>query len=599
MGVIQSFERKLQGAVAGTFARLFGGSVHPSEVAEALQREAANHLQHENGRTIAPNHYIVRMGRADANDVGPDRKRITAALSGLVSDYIAEQEWQTFGPVAVTLEESETLHTGQFRVRSLVDPDVGRPVPKSVPKPVPSRTWSKSSTPGPASAGDGRQTVGRRAPVPPPRAHRSAGVALMSQHPDEHQPSAAQPAAPAPGGSGADPQQQGWGQPAANWGAPPAGWGQAGPEQPAWGQAAPEQPAWGQSAPEQQGWGASPAAGSSPMPAAPGSGPAPTSGPGPAAGGYNPPSGQQAAQPDPGYGQGPGYGGGWGQPSGQQPAAYDPNQGYQAGYGQGAPQSGAQPAYGQQSYGQPQSGQQPAYGGPGGQPAWGGQPDANAQGGYGAPAPDYNAQAGYGAPAPDYGGQPGYGQQPPAQGYGGYQQPPHQAQPDYGQPQQYGYAAAPQSAPQPQYGGYAPAGPPPQQQQYGYPPQGGQAFAAGAAGAALGAQPDYQAPNYGQPAAPSDVQAVLSVDDGSHRTYQLQRGSNIIGRGQDASFRLPDTSVSRRHVDIYFDGQVAVMHDLGSTNGTSVNGSTVQTWQLADGDVIRVGHSTVVFNTHG
>ncbi len=92
---------------------------------------------------------------------------------------------------------------------------------------------------------------------------------------------------------------------------------------------------------------------------------------------------------------------------------------------------------------------------------------------------------------------------------------------------------------------------------------------------------------------------MLSVDDGSHRTYQLLRGSNIVGRGQDAGFRLPDTSVSRRHIDIYFDGQVAVMHDLGSTNGTTVNGSSVQTWQLADGDVIRIGHSTVVFNLRG
>ena len=96
-----------------------------------------------------------------------------------------------------------------------------------------------------------------------------------------------------------------------------------------------------------------------------------------------------------------------------------------------------------------------------------------------------------------------------------------------------------------------------------------------------------------------DLVAVLSVDDGSHRTYQLQRGSNIVGRGQDAGFRLPDTSVSRRHIDIYFDGQVAVLHDLGSTNGTTVNGSSVQTWQLADGDVVRIGHSTVVFNVRG
>ena len=40
MGVIQSFERRLQGAVGNTFARLFGGKVQPAEVADALQQEA-------------------------------------------------------------------------------------------------------------------------------------------------------------------------------------------------------------------------------------------------------------------------------------------------------------------------------------------------------------------------------------------------------------------------------------------------------------------------------------------------------------------------------------------------------------------------------
>src|SRR5664279_4480616 len=38
MRVIQSFERRLQGAVGNTFARLFGGTVQPAEVADALQR---------------------------------------------------------------------------------------------------------------------------------------------------------------------------------------------------------------------------------------------------------------------------------------------------------------------------------------------------------------------------------------------------------------------------------------------------------------------------------------------------------------------------------------------------------------------------------
>ncbi|MBA2417127.1 MAG: DUF3662 domain-containing protein, partial [Geodermatophilaceae bacterium] len=40
MGVLQRFERKLEGAVGGAFARLFKGKVHPAEIGRALQREA-------------------------------------------------------------------------------------------------------------------------------------------------------------------------------------------------------------------------------------------------------------------------------------------------------------------------------------------------------------------------------------------------------------------------------------------------------------------------------------------------------------------------------------------------------------------------------
>ena len=42
-----------------------------------------------------------------------------------------------------------------------------------------------------------------------------------------------------------------------------------------------------------------------------------------------------------------------------------------------------------------------------------------------------------------------------------------------------------------------------------------------------------------------------------------------------------------------------MLTDLGSTNGTSVNGSPVQNWQLADGDVVRAGHSSIVVRIHG
>ncbi|SLI09026.1 xyppx repeat-containing protein [Mycobacteroides abscessus subsp. abscessus] len=52
--------------------------------------------------------------------------------------------------------------------------------------------------------------------------------------------------------------------------------------------------------------------------------------------------------------------------------------------------------------------------------------------------------------------------------------------------------------------------------------------------------------------------------------------------------------MSRRHIEVRWDGQTAMLSDLGSTNGTLVNGSPVQDWQLADGDVIRAGHSEIL-----
>ena len=104
---------------------------------------------------------------------------------------------------------------------------------------------------------------------------------------------------------------------------------------------------------------------------------------------------------------------------------------------------------------------------------------------------------------------------------------------------------------------------------------------------------------YGQGDYPAGGAAVtLQLDDGSGRTYQLREGANVIGRGQDAQFRLPDTGVSRRHLEIRWDGQVALLADLNSTNGTTVNNAPVQEWQLADGDVIRLGHSEIIVRVH-
>src|SRR5699024_7745553 len=108
--------------------------------------------------------------------------------------------------------------------------------------------------------------------------------------------------------------------------------------------------------------------------------------------------------------------------------------------------------------------------------------------------------------------------------------------------------------------------------------------------------PRYDQPEHPPTAAWSQPRAQgvrLMLDDGSGRTYDLRQGSNIIGRGQACHFRVPDTVVARRHANIEWDGAVALVVDMRSTNGTVVNGNPVTEWQLAHGDIIRVGHTDI------
>lgn len=89
------------------------------------------------------------------------------------------------------------------------------------------------------------------------------------------------------------------------------------------------------------------------------------------------------------------------------------------------------------------------------------------------------------------------------------------------------------------------------------------------------------------------------VVDGPGTRHELSSGRNVIGRGTEADIRLPDTGVSRKHVDVVLEGGVATVEDLGSTNGTLVNGRRITRQPLSDGDVIRIGHSVLVYRRDG
>ncbi|MBV8691055.1 MAG: FHA domain-containing protein [Actinobacteria bacterium] len=68
-----------------------------------------------------------------------------------------------------------------------------------------------------------------------------------------------------------------------------------------------------------------------------------------------------------------------------------------------------------------------------------------------------------------------------------------------------------------------------------------------------------------------------------------------IGRLPECEVPLNDQNVSRRHAEVRREGDEFVVVDLGSTNGTKVNGTRVQKQRLNDGDEITVGSSTLRF----
>jgi pSer/pThr/pTyr-binding forkhead associated (FHA) protein len=69
-----------------------------------------------------------------------------------------------------------------------------------------------------------------------------------------------------------------------------------------------------------------------------------------------------------------------------------------------------------------------------------------------------------------------------------------------------------------------------------------------------------------------------------------------IGRLPDCTIALPDANVSRKHTEIHPSGTAFVIVDLGSTNGTKVNGTRIDGERtLADGDIVSVGSTHLRF----
>ena len=91
-----------------------------------------------------------------------------------------------------------------------------------------------------------------------------------------------------------------------------------------------------------------------------------------------------------------------------------------------------------------------------------------------------------------------------------------------------------------------------------------------------------------------NVAWVPVLDIGGKR-YPLKRSRTVVGRGSESDITVDDSGTSRKHIEIAWDGSHAQVRDLGSTNGSQLNGQPVKKAVLEPDSVITIGRTRIVF----
>jgi len=76
----------------------------------------------------------------------------------------------------------------------------------------------------------------------------------------------------------------------------------------------------------------------------------------------------------------------------------------------------------------------------------------------------------------------------------------------------------------------------------------------------------------------------------------IDKDEFIIGRGSKVDFALKDKAVSARHCRIRRDGNDCILEDLGSSNGTYVDGVPIVSCVLKGGDMVQFGRNLFLFD---
>lgn len=112
------------------------------------------------------------------------------------------------------------------------------------------------------------------------------------------------------------------------------------------------------------------------------------------------------------------------------------------------------------------------------------------------------------------------------------------------------------------------------------------------------AQPQAPVGRPSMPVAPPATAAPRFFLEIEGRMHPVDRLPFVLGRGSDADLRLDDKGVSRRHLQLSMQGGAVVASDMGSTNGTLINGVPLRApVMLANGSLLRMGNTRIIFHS--
>jgi diguanylate cyclase (GGDEF)-like protein len=105
-------------------------------------------------------------------------------------------------------------------------------------------------------------------------------------------------------------------------------------------------------------------------------------------------------------------------------------------------------------------------------------------------------------------------------------------------------------------------------------------------------------PGPGLPGDQHSACLVVIQGEGLGRRVDIESDAVLVGRSAEARLHIPHPSVSRRHCEVWREGEIYRVQDLGATNTTRVNDRPIAEAELRDGDHITVGEILLKFISH-